>query len=54
MDRRDKWTDVEYAILAETAERKGWDWVEEHASHCLAQAELVYGNLDELEVEDLE
>lgn len=54
MDRRDKWTDVEYAILAETAELKGWEWVEDHAELCLSQARLVYGDLDDLEVEDLE
>lgn len=42
---RDKWTDAEYSILEETAERKGWEWVERLAYHVVAQAELFYGDL---------
>lgn len=42
---KDEWSDAEYEILAEVAERKGWDWVEENASHIIAQAELFYGEL---------
>lgn len=42
---RDDYTDAEYEILAGVAERKGWDWVEEHTTHVLAQAELFFGEL---------
>lgn len=32
---------AEEAILEQVAERKGWDWVEEHEQHVLNQARLV-------------
>ena len=45
MIERENWTGAEYAVLEETAERKGWEWVERHADLIVAQAELFYGDL---------
>lgn len=45
MIEEDDYSKKEYEILEETAERKGWEWLEKLEIHILAQAELVYGEL---------
>lgn len=41
-----EWSEKELEVLEMTAERKGWEWVEEHADHIINQARLVLGELD--------